>query len=140
LIDQSSALESPVPPDLIATMLHPLFSTIVKRPDLVVDHVSAYVELFQDEATSIGVDIATRAASWVLAVLAGAVFLGLAGVAVMLGFMQNQFHWSLVVVPGLALLLVIAAVVRAIKPWKTERFPELKAQISNDAQALRMVG
>ncbi len=120
-------------------MLHPLFSTIVKRPDLVMDHVSAYAELFQDEAMSIGVDLATRAASWVLAVLAGTVFLGLTGVALMLGFMQNQFHWSLVAVPGIALLLVIIAVVRAIKPWKTERFPELKAQIANDAQALRMV-
>lgn len=120
-------------------MLHPLFSTIVKRPDLVVDHVSAYAELFHDEAQSIGVDLLTRAASWVLAVFAAAVFLALAGVSLMLGLMQNQFHWSLVAVPGAALLLVVVAAVRAIKPWKTERFPELKAQIASDAQALRMV-
>jgi hypothetical protein len=53
--------------------------------------------------------------------------------------MQNQFHWVLVLVPGAALLLVVVAVVRAIKPWQTEQFPELKAQIDSDARALRMV-
>ncbi len=119
-------------------MLHPLFSTLIKRPDLVVDHVSAYAELFQNEALSIGTDLLTRAVSWVLALFAAAVFLALTGVAFMLGLTQ-QFHWSLVAVPGVALLLVIIALVRAIKPWKTERFPELKAQLASDADALRMV-
>ena len=75
-----------------------------------------------------------------MAVLTGVVFLGLAGVAVMLGLMQNQFHWVLVVVPGVALLLVIVAIVRAIKPWQTDRFAELKAQLDSDIRALRMVG
>jgi len=32
-------------------MLHPLFSTIVQRPDLIVDHLSAYSELLQKEAS-----------------------------------------------------------------------------------------
>jgi hypothetical protein len=31
------------------------------------------------------------------------VFLGLAGTAVMLGMLHNQFHWALVAVPGVAL-------------------------------------
>lgn len=121
-------------------MLHPLFSTLVKRPDLVVDHISAYAALFHEEAVRAGTDVLTRAAAWVLAVLTGVVFLGLTGVAIMLGLMQNQFHWVLVVVPGVALLLVIGAVLRAVKPWQTEQFPELKAQIDSDIRALRMVG
>jgi type IV secretory pathway VirB2 component (pilin) len=121
-------------------MLHPLFSTVVQRPDLVVDHLSAYAALFHDEAVSAGTDLLTRAAAWVVAVLTAVVFLGLTGVAVMLGWMQNQFHWALVIVPGVALLLVVAAILRAIKPWQTERFPELKAQIDSDIRALRMVG
>jgi hypothetical protein len=120
-------------------MLHPLFSTLVKRPDLVVDHIAAYGALFHQEAVAAGTDLITRVAAWVVAVLCGVVFLGLTGVAVMLGLMQNQFHWVLVVVPGAALLLVVAAVVRALKPWQTEQFPELKAQIDSDARALRMV-
>ncbi len=119
-------------------MLHPLFSTLVKRPDLVVDHVAAYAALVHDEAVGVGVDLLARAAAWVVAVLTAVVFLGLTGVAVMLGLMQNQFHWVLVLVPGAAFLMVVVAVLRAVKPWQTERFPELKAQIESDARALRM--
>lgn len=120
-------------------MLHPLFSTVVKRPDLVVDHLSAYAELVQMEVGEVVGDLLTRAASWVLAVIAGAIFLALLGVALMLGLLQNQFHWGLVAVPGAALLLVIIAVMRALKPWKAERFPVLRAQVASDVEALRAV-
>lgn len=120
-------------------MLHPLFSTLIKRPDLVVDHLSAYAELVQMEVGDVVGDLLTRAASWIAAVIAGALFLVLAGIALMLGLLQNQFHWSLVVVPGAALLLLVVAVVRALKPWKAERFPELRAQVASDVEALRAV-
>ena len=118
-------------------MLHPLFSTLVKRPDLVVDHISAYAELLQVEAGDLVRDLLMRAALWIVAVIAGAVFLALAGTAVMLGLLQNQFHWGLIAVPGTALLLLFVVVIRAIKPWKTERFPELKAQVACDVEAMR---
>lgn len=119
-------------------MLHPLFSTVVQRPDLVMDHLSAYAALFHEEAAKAGTEIIQRVVAWVLAVLAGVVFLGLAGTAVMLGMLNHQFHWALVIVPGVALLLVVASVLWAKKPLKSERFPELKAQIDSDTQALRM--
>ncbi|WP_348045632.1 hypothetical protein [Polaromonas sp.] len=115
-----------------------MFSTIVQRPDLVMDHVSAYVALFHEEVSDVGTDLVARAVAWVIAVLAAGVFLALAGTAVMLGMIHNQFHWALAVVPGVALVIVIAAVLRARKPFVHERFPELKAQIDNDARALRM--
>jgi membrane protein implicated in regulation of membrane protease activity len=120
-------------------MLHPLISTIIKRPDLVVDHVSAYAELVQMEVGDVVEDLLTRAAAWAAAVIAGVLFLGLAGVALMLGLLQNQFHWSLVVVPAVALLLLAVAVARAVKPWRAERFPELRAQLASDVEALRAV-
>jgi uncharacterized membrane protein YqjE len=120
-------------------MLHPLISTIVQRPDLVMDHLSAYGSLFHKEATSAGSDLLARAVAGIAAILALAVFLALAGTALMLGFLQNQFHWMLVAVPGLALILAVIAAVIAMKPLKSERFPELKAQIDSDAQALRTV-
>lgn len=119
-------------------MLHPLFSTLVQRPDLVVDHVSAYAALFHEEASAAGTEVLTKVVAWVLVVLSGVVFAGLAGTALMLGFLQNQFHWVLVLVPGAALLLAVIALVWANKPLKSERFPELKAQIDSDARALRM--
>ena len=120
-------------------MLHPLFSTIVQRPDLVMDHLSAYGSLFHKEATSAGSEMLTRAVASVFAILALVVFLGLTGTALMLGLLQNQFHWGLLAVPGAALLLLVVAVLIAMKPLKSERFPELKAQIDSDAQALRTV-
>jgi hypothetical protein len=49
-------------------MLHPLFSTIVQRPDLVVDHLSAYAALFQEEASDAGAELVTRAVAWAVAV------------------------------------------------------------------------
>jgi len=119
-------------------MLHPLFSTIVQRPDLVVDHLSAYAALFQEEASEAGSELLARVVAWAVAVVAAAVFLGLAGTAVMLGMLHNQFHWSLVVVPGIALAILAIAMLRARKPLATKRFPELKAQIDSDAHALRM--
>lgn len=120
-------------------MLHPLFSTLVQRPDLVMDHVSAYAALFHHEATEAGSEILQRVVAWLLAVLSAVVFLGLAGTAVMLGVLQQQFHWVLVAVPAVALLLLVGSVLWALKPMRSERFPELKAQIDSDAQALRMV-
>ena len=118
-------------------MLHPLFSTLVQRPDLVMDHASAYVELLHEEASVAGTELLGKAMAWALAVLTGMTFLGLGGAALMLGVLHNQFHWVLVAVPGVALLLAIAAVVRASKPLSKQRFAELKAQIRDDARVLR---
>lgn len=120
-------------------MLHPFFSTLVQRPDLIIDHLSGYAALFHQEAATAGSELVARAVAWVLAVLTGVVFVILAGVALMLGLMQNQFHWALVAVPGFVLLLCVIAFVKAGKPISSERFPELKAQIDSDARALRVV-
>ncbi len=101
------------------------------------DHVSAYAALFHQEASSAGSDLLQRVVAWGLAAVSGVVFLVLAGVAVMFGVLQQQFHWVLIGVPAVALLLV-AAVMQALKPVSSECFPELKAQIDNDTRALRM--
>ena len=119
-------------------MLHPLFSTLVQRPDLMVDHLSAYAALFGQEAKTAGTEVVKRLLAWVLAVICGSVFLALAGIALMLGFTQNQFHWILVVVPAVALLLTALAVAKAKRPLPTEHFPLLKEQLDTDAVALRM--
>ncbi len=120
-------------------MLHPLFSTLVQRPDLVVDHLSAYGELLHKEASSVGAELLVRFWAGLVAVLGWFVFLGLAGTALMLGVLQNQFHWVLVAVPGVLLVVSVTATRMALRPLKTDRFAELKAQINNDIQALRTV-
>ena len=119
-------------------MLHPLFSTAIQRPDLVVDHMSAYVALFGQEVGEMGHHVVERLVAWVLFVLCGFLFLSLTGISLMLGFLQGQFHWILIAVPGAVLLMTVAAFVKARRPFPSEYFPELKAQMDSDVDALRM--
>ena len=119
-------------------MLHPLFSTLVQRPDLVVDHASGYAALFHEEASAAGAELLRKAVACALSVLSGLMFLGLGGIALMLGAIHNQFHWMLVAVPAVALTLAVVAAFWASKPFKGERFPQLRAQVGEDVRALRM--
>lgn len=121
-------------------MIHPIFSVLIRRPELVIDHVAGYAALVQEEASIVGVEVARRAVAWGIAVLGLVVFLVLAGVAVMLGALQGAFHWILVAAPGVALLLSVAAWLVARQPLPARAFTELKAQLDADAHALRAVG
>lgn len=119
-------------------MLHPLFSTLIQRPDLVMDHVSGYAALFNQEARAATSQMVKRSLVWALAAVCGCVFFVFAGTALMLGFLLNQFHWILLAVPGFALLMTVVAVASARQALPAQHFPELKAQIDSDARALRM--
>jgi hypothetical protein len=121
-------------------MLHPIFSLLIKRPELVIDHVAGYAALVQEEASSVGAEVAKRAIAWVVTLFGLLIFLVLAGVAAMLGVMQGEFHWVLVVVPGIALAISAAAWGIARQRLPAKAFTELKAQLDADAQALRAVG
>ena len=120
-------------------MLHPIFSTAIQRPDLIVEHASAYGALLSQDAKAVSTQLLTRALAYLLAVVCGSVFISMVGVAVMLGFVHNQFHWALVVVPATALLMTVVATVKATRPLAQDHFAEFKAQLSSDARALRMV-
>jgi hypothetical protein len=121
-------------------MLHPIFSLLIKRPELVIDHVAGYAALVQEEASSVGTEMAKRAIAWVVTLFGLLIFLLLAGVAAMLGVMQGEFHWILVVVPGIALVISVGAWSIARQRLPAKAFTELKAQLDADAQALRAVG
>lgn len=118
-------------------MLHPLFSTLIQRPDLLVEHLSAYGELFHQEATQAGSALVKRYLAWAVAAVLGLVFILFAGFAVMLGTLQNQFHWVLLAVPGCAFFLMLVAIFKANVSHSETGFAELKAQISSDVQALK---
>jgi hypothetical protein len=121
-------------------MLHPIFSLLIKRPELVIDHVAGYAALVQEEASSVGAEVAKRAIAWVVTLFGLLIFLVLAGVAAMLGVMQGEFHWILLVVPGIALVISLGAWSVARQRLPAKAFTELKAQLDADAQALRAVG
>ncbi|WP_348064568.1 hypothetical protein [Polaromonas sp.] len=117
-----------------------MFSVLVRRPDLLVDHVSGYAALIREEASEAGVELLQRSLAWTLAAMLGLAFLMLTGVALMLGVLMQQFHWVLVAVPAVMLVLTLAAVFKARTPLRSNSFADVKAQIDRDAQALRMVG
>ena len=121
-------------------MVHPIFSVLVSRPELVVDHLSGYAALAQQEASALGVELVRRAVAWAVAAASFIVFLVLAGVAVMLGVMQGEFHWVLILAPGVALALGLVSMGIARKSLPSQIFTELRGQLEADAQALRMAG
>ncbi len=119
-------------------MLHPIFSVLVSKPELVLEHVAGYAALVREEASSVGLSVAKRTVAWALALVAALVFLILAGVAAMLGAI-HEFHWMLVAVPGVALAISLASLLVARQPLPEKAFAELKAQIEADVQALRAI-
>lgn len=121
-------------------MLHPIFSVLINRPELVMDHVAGYAALVQEEASTVGSEMVKRAIAWCVALVMALVSIMLAGVAVMLGVMHREFHWALVLVPGVALAVAGVAYSLARKQLPAKAFGELKAQIDADVQALRTVG
>ena len=122
------------------SLVHPIFSVLVSRPELVIDHVSGYAALVQEEATTAGAEVAKRAAAWAACGVGALLFLVFAGIAVMLGAMHEEFHWALLVVPAVPLAVAAAAFVKARKPMPARAFAELKAQLDADAQVLRTLG
>ena len=121
-------------------LVHPIFKVLIRRPELVVDHLSGYAALAQQEASTLGADMLRRAIAWGVAAASFLVFLMLAGVAVMLGFMQGEFNWVLVLAPGVALAMALVAMVIARNPIPAQAFVELRGQLEADAEALRMAG
>lgn len=120
-------------------MVHPIFSVLITKPELVMEHVAGYASLMRDEASSVGKEVAKRAVAWAVTLFSLLVFLILAGVAAMMGAIHSEFHWSLVVVPGIVLAIAVAAFLSARKPLPEKAFTELKAQLDADAQALRAI-
>ena len=120
-------------------MLHPLFTVLIRKPELVVEHLSGYVALLQEEFTSMGTSVAVKAAAWGVVLVMGCVFLVLAGVSLMLGALHG-FHWALLAVPGVVFLVVVIALFFARKPSTGKRFEDIKAQLDADVMALRIAG
>ena len=118
-------------------MVHPIFSVLISKPELVMDHVSGYASLMRDEASTVGLAVAKRAVAWAVALFSLLVFLVLTGVAAMLAAMHQEFHWMLVLAPCTPLALALVAWNIARKPLPEKAFTELKAQLEADAQALR---
>jgi hypothetical protein len=120
-------------------MLHPIFTVLVSKPELVMEHVAGYAALMREEASTVGLELAKRAIAWGVTLFAFLVFLILAGVGAMLGAI-HEFHWMLVIAPAIALAISAAGFFVARQRLPEQAFTELKAQLDADAQALRAIG
>lgn len=121
-------------------MVHPIFTVLVSKPELVIGHVAGYAALMREEASSVGSIVARRAIVWGLTLFAFLVFLLLAGMAVMLGAVHNAFHWTLVVVPSIALVVGIVGLFIARQTVPEKAFTQLRAQLDADTEALKAIG
>ena len=121
-------------------MLHPIYSTVLGHPELIADHVSNYTALIKEEAADASRGLVKRAVAGILAGVSALLALGLAGVAVMLGGMHQSFHWVLVIVPGVALLIALVSGYIAARPLAFHGFQDLRAQLSADIHALHAAG
>ncbi len=121
-------------------MLHPIFSTVLGHPELIADHVVNYTALVKQETAQAGRGLVSRIVAGLLAAVSAVLALGLIGVAVMLGAVEGGFHWVLVVVPGIALLIALVSGYFAVRPVEFHGFADLRAQIDADVQALKTAG
>ena len=120
-------------------MIHPIFMTVLRHPDLLISHLSNYVELVKGECSSIGVVLAIRAAGVMVALAALLLALLFSGIALMLGFMHHSFHPVLVVVPGMAWAFVLIGAALALKSGVREQVADVKAEVDADLDLLRLV-
>ncbi len=120
-------------------MIHPIFKTALRRPDLIAGHLGNYAELLKGEAKAFGMSVGVRAAGAAMAFVALLLALGLTGVAVMLGVLNGSFHWILALVPGVAWLLALGGGLLALKLPTPAPVDDVKDELERDLRALRLV-
>jgi hypothetical protein len=121
-------------------MLHPIFSTVLGHPELVADHLANYAALIREEGAVAGRALVARFVAGVLAAVSAMLALGLIGIAVMLGVLHGSFHWVLVAVPGVAVLIAVMAALYASRTTPSNAFEEVRAQLDADVRALHIAG
>jgi len=121
-------------------MLHPIFSTVLGRPELIADHLANYAALIREESALASRALIKRALAGVVAAVSAMLALGLIGIAVMLGVLHGGFHWVLVVVPGVAVVVAALSAWVATRPTDLNAFQDLSAQLDADVRALHLAG
>ncbi|WP_422085318.1 hypothetical protein [Variovorax sp.] len=121
-------------------MLHPIFSTVLGHPELVAEHLANYAALVRQETAQAGRGLVARIVAGVLAAASAMLALGLIGVAVLLGVLHGSFHWVLVAVPAVAVVIAAFCAWYATRPSPSHGFDDLRSQLEADLQALHDAG
>ena len=96
-------------------MAHPIFSVIVRRPDLLARHLSNHAELIGAEFAQAKRALVRKAVAGLGAGVSLLLALGLSATAVMLAVVE-RFHWALIAVPGLVWLTHLLCLRRNRRP------------------------
>ena len=127
-------------------MIHPLFTRLVTQPGLFAEHLGAYAELAGAEAQHWGRRSLKRGLLAALAVVAGTLALGLAGVSALLAaalpLQAMPAPWALWAVPLLPAVLALpcAIAARCVGKAEAEAFALLRRQMQADAELLQEAG
>jgi uncharacterized membrane protein YqjE len=124
-------------------MIHPLFRLIASEPQMIADHVEAYVDLVGEEMGNVTAKWKLQAISFALIGVLALLFLTFAGVALMLWAAAPpdglRAPWALIVVPLVPALAAAGLWFTAKSADKGQGFPAIKAQFAADAAMLRSV-
>jgi len=125
-------------------MIHPLFTTLATRPQLLVEHLGAYAELAAVEASETAVLLRQRIVLGLLLGIGALLGLLLTGVALLLlaivPLPQMPLPWLLIAVPAVPLVLALACWLRMRGQSFAVPFELLRSQLAQDSALLREAG
>jgi cytochrome c biogenesis protein CcdA len=119
-------------------MVHPIFSVILRRPDLLARHLSNHAELIRAEFSQAKQAVVLKAVAGVVAGVSLLLALGLSAVAVMLSVVE-RFHWALIAVPGVVWLIFLGCAVFATRAAVQPKAKDVREQVEADFDLLRHV-
>ena len=117
-------------------MIYALLKAAVLKPRLLAAHLHNYGEFIRSEMQGTVRYWAIKAVAFAVFGIGMLAFLILSGVAAMIGVMQNQYHWILLVVPAVPLGLALVALVVALQRTSGQGISSIKQQFAADMQAL----
>ena len=102
-------------------MIYALLKALILKPQLLAAHVRNYGEFVRSEMQGTVRQWAITAAAWATFAI---------------GMLHGQYHWILIVVPGIPLLLAVAALIVAMRKTEGSSIDTIKQQFAADMQAL----
>ena len=116
-------------------MIYALFKALLLKPKLLAAHMRNYGELVRCEMQVSMRYWIVKAVAWLALGVCLLLFLVLAGVAVMIGTLQDQHHWILLLVPSIPLLMAVVALMVALRKTHHSSVRTIRQQFVADVAA-----
>lgn len=119
-------------------MVHPIYTAVLRHPGLALTHVANYLALLRESVGDAATGIAIKTAAWAAAAAMMLLAIAFAGIAIMLGVMQDRFHWVLIAVPGTVLVLAAVAALVARRPVMKKEIHDVTLELEADRHAMEL--